>query len=100
MEIAQIFATRQRHLIRLATELVFKNVTGRLALFILEREELVRAGTAETRITQQEMASMIGTVREIVSRSLRDLEAMGAVALRHNQIIIADKEKLLKLSNL
>ena len=98
-DIAEVFAARHRYLVRLATDLVFKNVTGRLAGLLLEREKLARASTEELRITQQEMASMIGTVREIVSRSLRDLEAMGAISLRHNQIIIIDRDQLRELSS-
>jgi len=97
--IAEVFATRQRYLIRLAKELVFKNVTSRLARLLLEKEKLARAGTEEPRITQQEMASMIGTVRELVSRSLRDLESMGAIRIEHNQIIM-NRDRLLELSSL
>jgi len=99
-QIAEDLATRQRYLVRLATELVFKNVTSRLARLLLEKEELARAGTTTPRITQQEMASMIGTVREIVSRSLKELEAMDAIRLEHNQIIIRNRERLRELSNL
>ncbi|MBI4187250.1 MAG: Crp/Fnr family transcriptional regulator [Chloroflexi bacterium] len=98
--IALVLAVRQRHLVRLATELVFKNVTARLARFLLEQEKLERAGAKEVRVTQQEMAAMIGTVRELVNRSLRELEAMGAIRLKHNQIIIADKKRLTELSSL
>lgn len=96
--ITEVFAVRQRYLVRLATELVFKNVTSRLARLLLEREKLTRAGAKEPKVTQQEMASMIGTVREIVSRSLRELEAMGAISLKHNQIIITNRDRLLELS--
>lgn len=98
--ITQVFAARQRYLVRLTIELVFKNVTSRLARLLLEREKLVRAGSIDMRVTQQEMASMIGTVREIVSRSLGELETMGAISLRHNRIIITNRDQLLELSNL
>ncbi len=98
--ITEVFAARQRLLVRLATDLVFKHVTGRLAHLLLEREKLASGGDKESRVTQQEMASMIGTVREIVSRSLRDLEAMGAISLRRNQIIIINRDQLVELSNL
>lgn len=98
LNIAQVLAARQRYLIQLATELVFKNVTGRLARLLLEREKLALSGTEDGRITQQEMAAMIGTVREIVSRSLRELEAIGAITMRHNQIIITNRDRLLELS--
>jgi CRP/FNR family cyclic AMP-dependent transcriptional regulator len=97
--IAQVLANRGRYLVRLAKELVFKNVTARLARLLLEKEKLASEGKG-TRITQQEMAAMIGTVRELVSRSLRELEAMGAVSLKHNQIIIANRDRLLELSRI
>ncbi len=100
LNIAEVFASRQRYLIRLATELVFNNVTSRLARLLLDREKLTRAGTEGPRVTQQEMASIIGTVREIVSRSLRDLETMGAISLEHNQIIITNRDQLLELSHI
>ncbi len=98
--IAEVFAARQRYLLRLAAELVFKNVTGRLAGLLLEREKLARAGGEQVKITQQEMAFMIGTVREIVSRSLRELEAMGTISLKHNQIVITNRNTLSELSEL
>ncbi|MFH1032622.1 MAG: Crp/Fnr family transcriptional regulator [Chloroflexota bacterium] len=97
--IVEVFADHQRYLVRLATELVFKNVTSRLARLLLEREKLASTG-GETRITQQDMAFMIGTVREIVSRSLRELESQGAISIKHNQIIITDRHKLSTLSEL
>ena len=100
LNIAETFAARQRYLVKLTTELVFKNVTSRLARLLLEREKLGQADTTMLRVTQQEMASMIGTVREMVSRSLRELETMGVISLKRNQIIITDRDRLLEISNL
>jgi len=96
--IAEVLADRERYYVKLAEELVFKSVTSRLARFLLEREKLAHTGNEEIKVTQQEIASIIGTVREIVSRSLRELETMGAISLRHNQIVITDKNQLLELS--
>ena len=96
--ITEVFAARQRYLVRLAMDLVFKNVTGRLAHLLLEREKLAHAGATDLKITQQEMASMIGTVREIVGRSLKELEMIGAITLKQNQIVITDRDRLLELS--
>ena len=96
--ISEVLAARERYLVRLATDLVFKNVTGRLAHLLLEREGLAHVSGNNLKITQQEMASMIGTVRELVSRSLKEMESIGAVSLEHNQIIINDKDRLEELS--
>jgi len=95
---AEVFATRQRYFSQLAVELVFKSATGRLAQLLLDREKMIRAGAGEQKITQQEMAGMIGTVREIVGRSLKDLEEQGAIRLEHGRIIIKDSVKLRGLS--
>lgn len=95
--IEKVFADHERYLVRLSTELVFKNVTGRLARLILEGEQLRTNGGKGLRMTQQEMASMIGTVREIVSRSLREMELMNAITLGHNQITITNRQVLQQL---
>lgn len=99
-KITEVLANRQRYLVKLAKELVFKNVTSRLARLLLEKEALARAGAEVPRITQQDMASMIGTVRELVSRSLKELEGMGAISVEHNQLIIKNRKLLEELSSI
>jgi CRP/FNR family cyclic AMP-dependent transcriptional regulator len=97
---AEVFAARQRYFSRLAVELVFKSATGRLARLLLDREKMIRAGAGDQKITQQEMAGMIGTVREIVGRSLRELEEKGAIRLERNRIIIKDSYQLRELGDM
>jgi CRP-like cAMP-binding protein len=55
-------------------------------------------GVGMSKITQYDMASMIGTVREIVSRALKDLELSGAIKIQNNKIVILDRDKLFELS--
>ena len=43
------------------------------------------------------MAAVAGTAREVVGRSLKALEAEGAIRLEHHRIVITDKEALEKL---
>jgi CRP/FNR family transcriptional regulator len=95
--IAAVFAERQRYFSKLAVELVFMNATCRLAGLLLQREKMIRSGAGGQKITQQEMAYMIGTVREIVGRSLKELESTGAIVIEHNKIIIRNKNKLLEM---
>lgn len=94
----EVFAKREQYLVKLAKELVFKNITGRLAQLLLEKEDLSYTGDGSSQMTMQDMAFMIGTVREMVSRSLRDMEAMKAVTIDKNRIVINDREKLLELN--
>jgi CRP-like cAMP-binding protein len=49
------------------------------------------------RLTQQEMAAMAGTAREVVGRSLKELEEVGAIKLDRHRIVITDKEALQKI---
>jgi CRP/FNR family transcriptional regulator len=46
------------------------------------------------RLTQQDMAAMIGTAREMVGRSLKSLEGEGAIRMERNRIIITDPKAL------
>jgi CRP/FNR family transcriptional regulator, cyclic AMP receptor protein len=47
-------------------------------------------------MTQQQMASMTGTVREMIGRALRTLQKAGAIEARRGRISIKDKAKLQK----
>jgi CRP/FNR family transcriptional regulator len=68
-----------RMLLGTVEELCFYQVTNRLACLISQllvpQMERVRG----ERLTQDEIASRLGTVREVVARSLRDLERRGAI---------------------
>jgi CRP/FNR family transcriptional regulator len=46
------------------------------------------------RLTQQEIAAMVGTAREVVGRSLKALEEEGAIKLERNRLIITSREAL------
>lgn len=90
-----VLANRVRYLVSLVEDLSFKHVIGRIAKILLQ---YAGSGTdAGQRLTQQEMAAMAGTVREVVGRSLKVLEQEGAIRLDHHRIIIADREALKRL---
>lgn len=91
----KVLASRVRHLLSLVEDLSFKHVIGRIAKILLKYAG-DGTGTGQ-RLTQQDMAAMAGTVREIVGRSLKDLEREGAIRLDHHRIIITDKEILEKI---
>lgn len=46
-------------------------------------------------ITQQELADAVGTVREVIVRTLRDLRREGLLQTDRTGIVIADAERLL-----
>jgi CRP-like cAMP-binding protein len=92
LNVIKVLAIRVRHLVSLVEDLSFKHVIGRVAKILLEHvgSEMGRG----PRLTQQEMAAMAGTAREVVGRSLKALEEEGAIKLDRHRIIITDKEVL------
>jgi CRP-like cAMP-binding protein len=93
--VTRVLATRVRYLVSLVEDLSFKHVIGRIAKVLLQYASGTEMGQ---RLTQQEMAAMAGTVREVVGRSLKVLEHEGAIKLDHHRIIIADREALMKMA--
>ena len=49
-------------------------------------------------MTHQEIATELGTAREVVSRLLKHFEAEGLVRLERRQIVVADAGRLARLS--
>ncbi len=82
----QTLCRRARHLVQMVEELSLYRVTCRLARLIahLKPEEL----HGHQRLTQDELAARLGTVREVVARALRELQQMGAIRLQHGRIYV------------
>ncbi|HTM50307.1 MAG TPA: Crp/Fnr family transcriptional regulator, partial [Bryobacteraceae bacterium] len=66
----KVFGRRLRQLVGLAERVTFGTIRQRLALDLLERAKLAGSPLFPLRETQDEMASRLGTVREVVSRNL------------------------------
>ncbi len=83
-----------RMLVGAVEELSFYQVTNRLARLIsrLPAEQL-----EEQRITQDQLAARLGTVREVVARSLRDLERSGAIRVERRQIQVLNEQPAARL---
>ncbi len=90
--IIQNLGTRLRHLVGLVEDLSLRQVTARLAKLLLE----TASGQGRT-LTQQEMAARLGTVREMIGRSLRTLESRGFIKMEHGRIVIVDRAGLEKI---
>jgi len=91
--VLNVLAGRVRHLVSLVEDLSFKRVIGRVAKILLE---YAGDGTSsqKPRLTQQEMAAMAGTAREVIGRSLKTLEADGVIRLDRNRIVITSRQAL------
>ncbi len=90
--IIENLAAHARHLVSLVEDLSLRSVSGRLAKLLLTHA--VGDDDAPRRLTQQEMAAQLGTVREMVGRALRSFEEEGLIRFDRHRIIILDQEGL------
>jgi CRP/FNR family transcriptional regulator len=90
----QSLAGALRHLVELVERLSFRHVTSRVAKILLDQETARAQGLPPHRLTQQEMAAMAGTAREMVGRALKELEAAGAIELRQGRVTVLSAERL------
>lgn len=79
-----------RMLVQAVSEMAFYQVTHRLARLISQMAEDDLSGAGPLHLTQEQMAARLGTVREVVARSLRELERSGAIRSAKRQITIAN----------
>lgn len=77
-------------------ELSFYQVTNRLARLIKQLPVEQLEGRKEACLSQDALAARLGTVREVVARSLHELERSGAIQLNRGHIQVIDHERLLE----
>jgi len=96
LAILQDFAARLDHLTDLVEDLSLRTVRGRLARFLLEHadESTTNTGELARRWTQAEIAAQLGTVRDMVGRTLRAFADAGLVQMDRQRIVLLDREGL------
>ncbi len=95
--IIERMAERMLFLVALVSDLSLRPVTGRLARLLLEAgpDDIMRRPRW---FTQAELAARLGTVPDVVQRSLRGLEADGLIAVDRAYIRILDRAALEQLA--
>lgn len=81
---------RLRYLVSLTYDLSLRSVRGRLARFLLTQASSSSPG----RWTHEQIAAQIGTVREVVSRTMLAFVKEGLICLERGRVVIADAERL------
>lgn len=71
-------------------EVAFHRMDARLASFLLERSQV----QSPIRITHQQIASELGSSREVISRLLEDLSARGLIRSTRGEIEVLDDDGL------
>jgi CRP/FNR family transcriptional regulator len=85
-------STKLHHLTSLTYDLSLRSVRGRLARFLLAHAEV--DATSPVRWTHAEIAAQIGTVREVVSRTLRAFIREGRIGMDRQRIVVLDRDAL------
>lgn len=88
------FTGRLRHLVDLVDTLALHTVQGRLAGLLLEQAEAAERGEPVAPLTQADMAARLGTVREMIGRTLKSFEALGLIRLDRGAIALLDRAGL------
>ncbi|HEU4922168.1 MAG TPA: Crp/Fnr family transcriptional regulator [Burkholderiales bacterium] len=86
-----MYGERLAQVMQLVEEVAFRRLDSRLAQLLVQRGPVVAA-------TQQKLAEELGSVREIVSRLLRQFEERGWVELGRERITVRDARALAELA--
>jgi len=89
LKVLSKFGQNLRALVSKVSEMAFYQVTHRLARLIGEMQT-----QPHPHWTQEQLAARLGTVREVVSRSLKELEKSGAIRVEDRRIQIINDDVL------
>jgi CRP-like cAMP-binding protein len=87
-------AARARVAVGLVHDLAMRSVRGRLARLLLQEAESRDTDVVQRLLTQEEMAARLGTVREMVGRTLRSMANDGLIQFDRHRIVILDPQRL------
>ncbi|HMD98181.1 MAG TPA: Crp/Fnr family transcriptional regulator [Terriglobia bacterium] len=99
LKVLRVVGARLRQLVGIIEELSFTTVRHRLASLLLrlaqkEGQRTTEGVEVKLPANNQELASQIGTVRELVSRNLSRFQAEGLLRIDGRSVIIRDLEGL------
>ena len=93
VHVLQEMAERLAGMAKLTSELALLSVRQRTAAFLMREAENISTN-AGRRWTQDEMARQIGTVRDVIGRTLRDFEENGLILRDRGNISLINREGL------
>ncbi len=95
----QALAHMNREYIERLEDMTFRTIPSRLAkLFLYETTYADQIAEAPTQLTQEEIAAILGTTREVVGRALRGLLNAGLLRKEGREVFIADRDGLQRLA--
>ena len=98
LKVLKVVGGRLRRLVGIIEELSFTSVRSRLIAALLRMAEQGKKSPAGLEVqlpsSNQELASQIGTVRELVSRNLSRLQAESLIRVEGKTVLIPDLKRL------
>ncbi len=94
LKVLAVVGRRLRHLVSIIEGVTFGSVRQRLARTLLEFGEQAGHDSFPLSVTHQELASRLGTVREVVSRNLSRFQAEGLLRIEAREIRLLNREGL------
>lgn len=88
LKLLAVVGRRLRQLVYVVESITFGSVTKRLARLLLDLSK--EQGEAPITLTHQELASRLGTVREVVSRNLARFRVQGLIRMEAREIVIVN----------
>mgnify|MGYP000589589674 CR=1 FL=1 len=91
----QALAHMNREYIERLEDMTFRTIPSRLAkLFLHEATYSTQIAETPSQLTQEEIASVLGTTREVVGRALRELLNAGLLRKKGRHVYLADRAGL------
>jgi len=94
LKVLAVVGRRLRHLVGVVQAMTFGSVTQRLARLLLEAAAQANDDSFDFSLTHQELASRLGTVREVVSRNLARFRTVGMIRMDAGKLSITDRAAL------
>ena len=103
VNIITFLSTRLREAERELEAMAYQRVGQRLARRLIDLAqrfgvETVRGTLIQARLTQQELAEMIGTTRETLAHTLSDFKRRDLLDAAHHKVVIRDAERLAEVA--
>lgn len=90
-------AIQQRKLLEMLKAQALHTVRARLAAYLLHSAD--ETITFPLRETNESIAAQVGTVREVISRTLHQLSDLGLIQLQGRTVVVLDRAELEKIAN-
>jgi CRP-like cAMP-binding protein len=98
-ELCRLMVTKMLRASEIVEELAFQPVIGRLARLLMDYPGQSSSGPIARSLTLDDMASRIGTTREVVCRFLQRFAEDDLISITRTEFEITDRERLMVIAN-